>query len=126
MSLCCARGYTPFMERAKGRGKTRVLVIANIQALMIERGLKAPELARKAGLGPTGIYDIFSGKSGSPTVDTVEKIAKALGVTAVRMFMTPQDDVLFRQIALIFPQLPEEDRRRLVQTAEAWLPSKPE
>lgn len=104
----------------------RLLVIANIQALMRERDIKAPELARRAGLGPTGIYDIFSGKSGSPTVDTLEKIAKALDVSVVRMLLAPSEAAMFKQIATIFPDLQADDQRRLVQIAEALLPPPPQ
>ena len=51
-----------------------------LKALIDEKGINAARLAEMAGLNPTGVYDILSGKSASPRVETLEKIAQALKV----------------------------------------------
>jgi transcriptional regulator with XRE-family HTH domain len=99
-------------------------LVANIQALMLRRGLNAHELASRAGLNPTGVYDIISGKSRSPKVENVAKIAKALGVRASQLLEPPTDDALKADLLGAFAQLPAEDQERLLTTARAWLAAK--
>ncbi len=53
---------------------------ARLNATMSAKGKNAAVLAREAGLNPTAVYDILSGKSRNPQIKTVEKIATALGV----------------------------------------------
>ncbi|KZY06172.1 MULTISPECIES: adenosylcobalamin-dependent ribonucleoside-diphosphate reductase [unclassified Sulfitobacter] len=52
----------------------------NLKVLMEEKKVNAKSLAGKAGLNYTGVYDILSGKIGSPKVSTLQSIARALGV----------------------------------------------
>ena len=75
----------------QGMNKSAVdgLVARNIQGVMDERGLKAEGLAEKAGLNRTAIYDILSGKSASPRLQTLEKIASAAGVDLYRLTVGP-------------------------------------
>ncbi len=40
----------------------------------------------KAGLGPTAVRDILIGRSKAPTIDTLEKIAEALGISLSLVF----------------------------------------
>lgn len=98
-------------------------VAANIEAVMAQRGLTASALARLANLNPTGIYDILSGKSRSPKIETLAKIAAALGVPISILFDDRPDTSLRAEIEALFDRLPPDERRRLVQTARAWLES---
>ena len=63
-----------------------MLVAANIEAAMARRGINPAELARRAGTNSTGVYDILSGKSRSPRLDTIAKIASALSVPISALF----------------------------------------
>lgn len=96
-------------------------VARNIATLMEARGLDAAKLARRAGLNPTGIYDILSGKSRSPKIETIGKIAIGLGVPVSLIF---EDDPLRSardDLIAVFDALPEERRALLLQAARAWM-----
>lgn len=99
-----------------------MIVARNIEALMEDRGIDAAKLARASGLNPTGVYDILKGKSRSPKIETIGKIAKGLGVPISVIFSenpkaTPQDDLLW-----VFERLPSDKRALLIQAAKSWLP----
>lgn len=49
-------------------------------------GISMLTLARRAGVGPTTVYMLESGKLTSPRLGTVEKLAKALGLAATVFF----------------------------------------
>jgi len=100
-----------------------MLVARNIKALMNRKGLTAPEVARRAGINPTGVYDILSGKSRSPKIETLGKIAKALNVPVAVLFEGPSEADLRREIVRVFAMLPARERERLLLTAHAWLGS---
>jgi len=55
------------------------------------RGLSQEELAEKAGIHPTYIGVIERGEQ-APTLDTVEKIAKALNVEIKELFLFSADE----------------------------------
>lgn len=99
-----------------------MLVAHNIEALMEQKQLDAAKLARASGLNPTGIYDILKGKSRSPKIETIAKIAKGLGVPISVIFSgqpaNGEDDLL-----AIYERLDPERRAMLLQAAQAWLGS---
>lgn len=66
------------------------IIAANISRIMTERSMNATELAQKADLNRTAIYDIIAGRSNSPRVKTVAQIAKALSIPLSDLFLTPQ------------------------------------
>lgn len=103
------------------RDAVTVIVAKNIEALMVERRTNAADLARKARVNPTGVYDILSGKSRSPRIETLAKIASALGVPVALLFEDRADSALRAEIETLFSQLPPEEQQRLVLTARAWL-----
>lgn len=98
-----------------------MLVAANIEALMNQRGLDPSRLAKKARLGPTGIYDILSGKSQSPKVITIAKIASALQVPVDVLFKDKALEELHAQLYQVLMSLDPADRQRLLQTGRAWV-----
>lgn len=97
-----------------------MLVARNIEALMEQKNIDAAKLARASGINPTGIYDILKGKSRSPKIETIAKIAKGLGVPISAIFSgEPQgqaDDLL-----ALYERLDPERRALLVQAAQAWI-----
>lgn len=102
-----------------------MIVARNLEALIQARDTNPAELARRAKINPTGVYDILSGKSRSPKVETLGKIAEALGVPVATLFEEANDAELRGEIVALFSQLPEVDRQRLVQIAQAWIGAAP-
>lgn len=96
-------------------------VARNIEAIMERKRLNPAELARRAGLNPTGVYDILSGKSRSPKIETLGKIAKGLDVPMALLFEKSDEAEVRREIVTLFARLPESERVRLIVTARAWL-----
>ncbi len=97
-----------------------MLVARNIEALMKARGLDAAKLARAAGINPTGVYDILSGKSRSPKIETIGKIACALQVPIPAIFDDSSNEGLQQDIMFILGQLSQDKQDLLLQTARAW------
>lgn len=95
-------------------------VAANIGAIMDAKGETAASVARKAKINPTGVYDILSGKSRSPRIETLGKIAAALGVPVAILFEDAPNDMLQAELDALFRQLDPVERQRLVLTARAW------
>ncbi len=60
--------------------KTIPIVAKNIKKLRKEKDLSQDRLSRLADVSHATIIKIESGGIQSPTIDTVQKIAKALGV----------------------------------------------
>lgn len=98
------------------------LVARNIEAIMARKGTNPNAVAKRLGTNPTIIYDILSGKSKSPRLDTLHKIAViGLGVPVSALLMEPDEDELDREIAQTFGLMPPSDRRRLLSMAQAWM-----
>lgn len=99
------------------------IVARNLSALMQERGTNPFDLAKRAGVNQTAIYDIMKGKSQNPRVDTLHKIAvEGLGVPLSALVSDPSDLELNRQLIEVFGLLPEPDRARILTMARALLP----
>lgn len=99
------------------------IVARNLSALMAERGTNPFDLAKRAGINQTAIYDIMKGKSQNPRVDTLYKIAvEGLGVPLSVLLMDPSDLELNRRLIEVFGLLSEEDRERILTMARALLP----
>lgn len=100
------------------------IVARNLSVLMEERGTNPFELAKRAGVNQTAIYDIMKGKSQNPRVDTLHKIAvEGLGVPLSALVSEPSDIELNRQLVEVFGLLPETDRARILTMARALLPN---
>lgn len=56
-----------------------------VKQLRKERGFTQQDLAEKVDLGYKYYQSLESGRTANPTVDTLEKIAKALGVDVVEL-----------------------------------------
>lgn len=98
------------------------LVASNIKAIMDAKGLTAPEVARRVGSNPTVVYDILSGKSKSPTLHTVNKIAlKGLGVPITALLQERGDDQVDREIAQVFATIPASHRRQVLAMIRAYV-----
>lgn len=103
-----------------GRSEITMLFAANIESIMKMRGMDAAKLARAASMNRTGIYDILSGKSKNPRLDTVEKIAAALDVAPSALFADRSIDELQAQLYSVLMSLGDDEREKLLLTANAW------
>jgi len=59
----------------------KTIIAKNIKKLRKQRGLSQDRLSKLADISHNTIIKIESGAIQSPTVDTAQKIAKALGVS---------------------------------------------
>lgn len=98
-----------------------MLVAHNLEAVMRRKGSNPAEVARWAGINPTGVYDILSGKSRSPRMETLAKIAAGLGVPINVFFSDPADDALDQELIEAIGMMSPEERRRFLLMARAFL-----
>ena len=97
-----------------------MLVAQNIEAAMKRKGTNPSEVARRAKINPTGVYDILSGKSRSPRLDTLNKIAvHGLFMPLSALFVEPSDDEIDQELIEAIGLMPGEDRRRFLAMARA-------
>jgi transcriptional regulator with XRE-family HTH domain len=61
-------------------------VSENIRRIRQEKGISQDRLSKDADLALNTVVKIENDESPNPTVDTLEKIAKALGVTVTELF----------------------------------------
>lgn len=97
-------------------------LVANLRSLMEARETNAHELAARANMNQTAVYDILSGKARSPKLETVKKLADALSVSVSALIEAPQAAGLRGDIQDVFDRLPEDEQRRLLAIARALLP----
>lgn len=108
------------------RDAISMLVARNIEAVMARKRMTPAEVNRKAGLGQTGVNDIISGKSGSPKVSTLRKIAEdALEVPVISLLMEPNEDPLDQEIFEALGMLPRDERRKFLRIAQAMKDADP-
>ena len=62
----------------------------NLKRIRIENGLSQQELAKRAGVSQTAIYQWEKG-SRTPKIDAIAKLADALNVQPVNLFMIKED-----------------------------------
>lgn len=103
------------------RDETTLNVARNIRAIMQAKKLSALALAKQANINPTGVYDILSGKSRSPKIETLGKIASALETPISRLFEDDAKAHHKEEITELFFLLSIEDRDRLMVIARALL-----
>ena len=103
------------------RDELVMLVARNIEAAMARKGTNAAEVARRAHMNPTAVYDILSGKSRSPKLDTLHKIAVlGLGVPVASLLVEPSDDELSQELAETLGLLSPADRQKFLTMLRAW------
>lgn len=67
------------MSSLKHKSKSKIA--KNIRKLRQEKGISQDKLSKLANLSLNTIVNIELGKNPNPTIETLEKIAKALGVS---------------------------------------------
>jgi len=97
-----------------------MIVARNLEATMARKGTNPSEVARRSGLNPTGVYDILSGKSRSPRLDTLNRIAvQGLGVPLAALLAEPSEDDLSQELIEVIGLLPAGERRRVLAMIRA-------
>lgn len=66
----------------------------NIMRLRIGRGLTQEELSRMAGLTQPGVSNLETGQTENPELDTLRRLARALGVQVGVLLMGAEQDGL--------------------------------
>lgn len=104
------------------RDAVSMLVAKNLEATMERKGTNPAEVARRSGLNPTGVYDILSGKSKSPRLDTLNRIAvQGLGVPLATLLAEQTEDHLSQELIEAIGMLPPPDRKRILAMIRALL-----
>ena len=76
----CNHSAKGFVYSARMVKNVREILSQNMRILMIERGLSATELGKRADISHKAIY-LYLNQEKVPGIDKVEAIAKVLGVT---------------------------------------------
>lgn len=114
--------YAGKSQRIMGAKTLTLILAANLKAMMEERGLSMAALSRLAGANSTAVHDIIHGRARSPKLETVEKLAAALDVTVDDLLREERRAEVERDLLSACQQLGPQDRKRLLETARAWLP----
>lgn len=96
-------------------------MIRNLRRMMAAAGLNPHTLADRAGINPTGVYDILNGKARSPKLETVAKLAHALGTSVSGLIEDASEATLRSDLQAIALQLDHEEQERLLAIARALL-----
>ena len=56
-----------------------------------DKGWSKYKLCKEAGLAQSTLSDILTGKNTNPTIDTIEKIAKGIGVTVSELMKKAEE-----------------------------------
>lgn len=71
-------------------------------------------------MGRSSVYDIIDGRSDSPKVKTVAKLAEGLGVPISDLFLTKDQLSAQNEMLRAYHDLPPAEQKRLAQVARAW------
>ena len=102
----------------------------NIKKIRLAKGLSQKEVTINADLDPAQYSRIENGKT-DPSVTTLEKIAKALGVSLSELFAATEelkeinshDRSIMEKVALV-ETLPEEERKTIYNMLDAFIGKK--
>lgn len=73
--------------------QTKNVMAYKIRKRMKEIGINARELAEKAGVGKSFVYDILNGKSKNPTSKKLNSISKELGISISYLISLSPDSI---------------------------------
>lgn len=101
------------------RDEVSSLLAENLKRLLEEKDTNALALAEKCKMGRSSVYDILKGRSQSPKISTVAKLADGLGVPLSEMFLTQEQVAAQAEMLRAYYLLPDQEQRRLAQVARA-------
>lgn len=91
---------------------------ARIQAILDEKGLSARKVSLDAGLSDSMLHKFLTFQTQSITVDNLEKIAKALGVSLRHLMFGDPDD---EKVAYIWDRIAARDKQRALRVLEGFV-----
>ncbi len=80
LSLCAIESY----YRNKRYHKSEVIIL-RLKELRLSKNITQIRIAKDSGLSQSYINELESGKKTNPTIQTLEKLAKALGVSIAEL-----------------------------------------
>lgn len=90
---------------------------SRLEALIKEKGLTTRKVSLDAGLSDSALHKYLTGQTRSITVDNLEKVAQALGVSLRHlMFGSPQDESLH----YIWDYIPDKRRKQALDVLETF------
>jgi len=102
------------------RDAITMTVAKNIEVLMDKMGVSTADLQRRAGLNHSALYDIMNGRSQSPRLATIFKIAEeGLGVPTWVLLRDPEENALDDNLNFAMLRLPVSKRREFLLMAQA-------
>jgi transcriptional regulator with XRE-family HTH domain len=72
-----------------------------VREIAEERGYTAGRLGRKAGLSNAAMYSIWNGITTDPGINTLARIARAIGVKACDLFEVTEESVYDDRMSLL-------------------------
>ena len=73
-------------------------VVRRFQSLCEQRGIKANELANRAGMTPSTVYSMMDERRRELSITTIKKLCDGLDITLGEFFTTPEFDSLEQEI----------------------------
>ena len=61
-------------------------IIKRIEEICAEKGGTVCDISLNGGMSPSAIYDLFKGRTKSPTVITVKRFCEGAGITLAEFF----------------------------------------
>tara|TARA_R100001369_G_scaffold79583_1_gene109640 strand:+ start:1016 stop:1429 length:414 start_codon:yes stop_codon:yes gene_type:complete len=86
----------------------------NLKRLREEKGIDAKSLSISAGLGERGVKDIEEGRSQSPKISTVFKLARALDADPITMMGVTSRPAINAKLAEFLDQYDEDGQEQLL------------
>lgn len=99
-----------------GRGIPRMQVGDRIKATRQALGLKQGELAERAGIDQATVSRIERNRQDNPTVETVERLARALGVSASQLLQEEAAPVIERPPREVLQEVLSAQQIAVVET----------
>lgn len=105
------------------RQSTRITLAQNLKYLMEKSGWKQEQLAAKAGVSQRSVSNLLRPETHSPTLETVDAVAKAFGLNLWHLILPslPEDlenDTSIREVYEAFRASSHEGRAHILQVAE--------
>lgn len=120
-----SRSYVGKIQHMKVEDMNAILS-RNLVVTLRARGLSMAEVSRRANASETLVHDIVNGRSRSPRIETVAKIAAALGVTVADLLAQGKRSQAEAAVLSALHAMPEADQQRLAVIAQAMAASQPE
>ena len=100
--------------------KELAAVAKNVTKLREERGWSKSKLAREAGLAASYISNLEGGKVPNPSLQALDAIASALGVSLPELFVGAGDSHGEARLHSLWDGLDERHREMTVELMTAW------